>query len=65
MDLMNYKPEKPFAQRHLLTHQDWSADENLQTLSLPLQLKAKQKPGEQLSVAPLPGEKHGLPLPLK
>ena len=46
MDLMNYKPEKPFAQRHLLTLQDWSADEILQTLSLALQLKAKQKAGE-------------------
>ena len=46
MDLMNYKPEKPFAQRHLLTLQDWSADEILQTLSLALQLKVKQKAGE-------------------
>ena len=46
MDLMNYKPEKPFAQRHLFTLQDWSADEILQTLSLALQLKAKQKAGE-------------------
>lgn len=46
MDLMNYKPEKPFAQRHLLTLQDWSTDEILQTLSLALQLKAKQKAGE-------------------
>lgn len=45
MDLMNYKPEKPFSQRHLLTLQDWSADEILQTLSLALQLKAKQKAG--------------------
>ena len=46
MDLMNYKPEKPFAERNLLTLQDWSADEILQTLSLALQLKAKQKAGE-------------------
>lgn len=45
MDLMNYKPEKSFSQRHLLTLQDWSADEILQTLSLALQLKAKQKAG--------------------
>lgn len=43
MDLLNYKAEKPFAQKHLLSMQEYSKDEILQVLSLSLSLKAKQK----------------------
>lgn len=43
MNLMNYQPQFPFSQRHLLTLQDWSEDEILQCLSLGLRLKAMQK----------------------
>lgn len=46
MDLMNYMPQKPFSQKHLLTLQHWTTDEILQTLSLALRLKAQRKKGE-------------------
>ena len=45
LNLQDYAPHTPFAQRHLLTLQDWSADEILQTLSLALRLKREQKAG--------------------
>lgn len=45
MSLMHYIAKTPFAQKHLLTLQDWSEDEILQCLSLALQLKAQQKAG--------------------
>lgn len=47
MDLMRYAARAPFAQRHLLTLQDWSEDEILQSLSLALQLKAGLKAGRR------------------
>ena len=34
MDLLQYKPKAQFAQRHLLTLQDYTPDEILQVLSL-------------------------------
>lgn len=46
MDLMQYKANEPFTQKHLLTLQDWSEDEIYQCLSLALKLKAMQKAGE-------------------
>jgi len=45
MKLENYIAEKPFAQKHLLALQDYSADEILQVLSLAIDLKQKQKKG--------------------
>jgi ornithine carbamoyltransferase len=45
-DLYNHEPQAAFSQRHLLTLQDWSADEIAQALSLALQLKRAQKAGE-------------------
>lgn len=47
MDLINYKAETPFTQQHLLTLQDWSADDIYQCLSLALKLKAMQKTGQK------------------
>ncbi len=44
-DLLHYKAQAPFRQRHLLTLQGWSGDEILQSLSLALQLKQAQKAG--------------------
>ena len=46
MDLLNYKANEPFTQKHLLTLQDWSEDEIYQCLSLALQIKNMQKSGE-------------------
>lgn len=46
MDLMHYKANEPFTQKHLLTLQDWSEDEIYQCLSLALQIKQMQKKGE-------------------
>jgi len=45
MDLMNYVPEKPFSQKHLLCLQDYSTDEIYQVLSTALKLKAELKAG--------------------
>ena len=45
MDLNNYEALYPFSQKHLLTLQDWSADEIYQCLSLALKLKKLQKDG--------------------
>ena len=45
MDLMNYTPKAQFAQRNLLTLQDWTPDEILQTLSLAVKLKHQRKMG--------------------
>jgi len=45
MDLLNYKPEKPFAQKHLLTLQDYTKDEILTVLSLALKIKKDMKAG--------------------
>ena len=39
MDLMSYTPKAQFSQRNLLTLQDWTTDEILQTLSLAVKLK--------------------------
>lgn len=47
MELLEYKARRPFAQRHLLTLQDWTEDEIYQCLSLALRLKAAQKRGER------------------
>ena len=47
MDLRHYEALRPFAQRHLLTLQDWSEDELLQCLSLALRMKDMQKRGEK------------------
>lgn len=49
MDLMQYKANEPFTQKHLLTLQDWSEDEIYQCLSLALKLKGMQKAGEKQS----------------
>ena len=46
MDLTNYEAKYPFAQKHLLTLQDWSEDEIYQCLSLAVKLKAMQKAGQ-------------------
>lgn len=46
MDLLNYKANEPFTQKHLLTLQDWSEDEIYQCLSLALKIKHLQKNGE-------------------
>lgn len=43
MNLFEYEAKFPFAQRHLLTLQDWTEDEIYQCLSLALKLKAMQK----------------------
>jgi ornithine carbamoyltransferase len=45
MDLYNYTPEKEFKQKHLLSLQDYTADEINQILHLALKLKSKQKKG--------------------
>ena len=45
MDLLHYEPQYTFAQRHLLTLQDWSEDDIYQSLSLALKLKKIQKSG--------------------
>ena len=45
MDLMNYTPKAQFAQRNLLTLQDWTPDEIMQTLSLAVKLKHQRKMG--------------------
>ena len=43
MNLFEYTAQFPFAQKHLLTLQDWSEDEIYQCLSLALKIKAMQK----------------------
>jgi len=45
MKLEQYKAEKPFAQKHLLTLMDWTPDEIRQSLALGLHLKAQLKAG--------------------
>jgi ornithine carbamoyltransferase len=45
LNLMQYKPDAPFQQRHLLTLQGWSEADILQTLSLALQLKEARRTG--------------------
>jgi ornithine carbamoyltransferase len=45
MDLLNYKQEKPFSQKHLLNLQAYSKDEIFAMLSLALKLKAENKAG--------------------
>ena len=45
MDLINYKSENKFSQKHLLTLLDYSKDDILQVLSLALKLKAERKKG--------------------
>lgn len=47
MDLLNYKATTKFSQNHLLTLQDYSADEILQVLSTALRLKADLKSGKR------------------
>lgn len=46
MNLVSYEAKYPFAQKHLLTLQDWSEDEIYQCLSLSLKIKAAQKSGQ-------------------
>ncbi len=45
MNLMEYKAQKPFAQKHLLCLQEYTADEILQLLSLAARLKAERRAG--------------------
>ena len=45
MDLLNYTPKAKFAQKHLLTLQDYTPDEILQVLSLAVKLKQQRKMG--------------------
>lgn len=45
MDLLYYKPEKEFTQKHLLRLADYSRDDILQILSLALKLKKQMKEG--------------------
>jgi ornithine carbamoyltransferase len=45
MDLLKYKQEKPFSQKHLLNLQGYSKDEILTILKLALKLKAETKAG--------------------
>lgn len=45
MDLLNYKPQKPFSHKHLLNLQDYNKDEILAILSLALKLKAESNAG--------------------
>ncbi len=47
MDLLNYKPEKEFSQKHLLRISDYSTDEILQVLSLAVKLKKQMKEGKR------------------
>ena len=47
MDLLNYKPEKEFSQKHLLRLSDYSPDEILQVLSLAVRLKKQMKQGQR------------------
>ena len=46
MDLLNFKPQKKFSQKHLLTMCDYTKDEILEILSLSLKLKEMQKTGQ-------------------
>ncbi len=46
MDLINYKAENKFSQKHLLTLEDYSTDDILQVLSLALKLKSQLKNDE-------------------
>lgn len=48
MNIMNYIPEAPFSQKHLLTLQDYSKDEILTVLSTAAKLKADAKKGIRL-----------------
>ena len=45
MDLLNYKAEKEFSQKHLLTLEPYTKDEILQLLQLGLKLKSETKAG--------------------
>ena len=45
MDLLSYKPEKEFSQKHMLRLSDYSPDEMRQVLSLALKLKKQMKEG--------------------
>ncbi len=45
IDLMNYQPQKEFAQKHLLRLSDYTPDEIRQVLSLALKLKKQLKEG--------------------
>lgn len=47
MDLMTYKPQKRFSQKHLLRLSDYSADDILQVLSLAEKLKYKLRRGRR------------------
>ncbi|MDP2892653.1 MAG: ornithine carbamoyltransferase [Bacillota bacterium] len=46
MDLFDYKPEKPFSQKHLVWLKDYTQDEILQIISLGLKLKKEFKEGK-------------------
>lgn len=45
MNLMKYRPQKPFSQKHLLTLADYTPDEICQVLSLALKLKDETRRG--------------------
>ena len=45
IDLLNYKPNKEFAQKHLLRLSDYTGDEILQVISLALKLKKQLNEG--------------------
>lgn len=45
MNLYNYTPQKTFDQKHLITLQDYTADEIYQIISLALKFKEKQETG--------------------
>ena len=47
MNLLEYKAQYNFNQKHLLTLQDWSEDDIYQCLSLALKIKAMQKSGQE------------------
>ena len=49
MNLEAYQAKYAFAQKHLLTLQDWTEDEIYQCLSLALKIKAMQKSGQTQS----------------
>ena len=45
MDLYNYNIKSPFIKNHLLSLEDYTADEIYQLISLALKLKEKKKKG--------------------
>jgi ornithine carbamoyltransferase len=50
LNLLQYKKQKPFSQKHLLKLQDYTTDEILQVLSLALELKTNLKQGQRPAI---------------